>query len=586
MLDSFVKLFELLTERQRRDFFVLQVLLILTAFAELIGVASIMPFMAVAATPELISTNAYLNKMHVIVGEPRKDLFLIYIGLVFIGLVFLSNALLLLSQFLMSRYSHRLGAEFSVSIYKYYLNKNMLFHNAANSADLIQHIMRDTRRICTHMVAPALRLNGRIFSIILLSLLVIIVDVTVAAVTILCLSALYWFVFYVVRSRIYDNGKYVSSYNALRNKLLNESLEGIKDIKLYEAEGQMITQYKSSTRKVSKALAENMILGQSPYYLVETLVLVGTLIIALYFISMKGGLEAVLPILTLYCMAGFKLIPKVQQSYLAITQIRSAQHVFNSLFESLKEANRERTTVPIDSMPLVPQHGMALSNVSFTYPTGEEPVLRDAGLTINVGDIVAITGRSGTGKSTLLEIFMGLIMPDSGSLQVDGRIIDEGNIAGWRKSVGFVPQTVYLTDASIAENIAFGIAPEDIDMNRVRYAARLAAVAEHIESLPKGYETHIGERGVLLSGGQRQRLGIARALYRDISVLVLDEATSALDNHTQEEIFRKLISVSQRLTIVLVTHRKETLRFSSRIFELSHGRLVEYDTAPGIQEIL
>ena len=549
--------------------------MILTAFAELIGVASIMPFMAVAATPDLISTNSYLNAAYVFLGEPGVNIFLIYIGLVFIFLIFLSNGLLLVSQFLMNRYAHRLGGEFSANVYAYYLNKNILFHNRKNSADLTQHIMRDTLRISTHLVAPALRLNGRVFSIVLLSLLIIYVDVYVAFSTLFCLVLVYSFVFYALRSRIYTNGQHISGFNATRNKLLNESFEGLKDIKLYRAESQLIKQFTALTRKVSRALAENMILGQSPYYLVETVMLIGILLITLYFIVYKGGIETVLPVLTLYCMAGFKLVPKVQQSYLAITQIRSAQPVFHSLYGVLEQANRESTKHTEDVPVVRLDNSIALDDICYCYPGSSEPLLEHVSLEITVGEMIAITGRSGAGKSTLLEIIMGLIEPDSGLLRIDSMALDPGNIAGWQKAVGFVPQVVYLTDATIAENIAFGVLPESIDMKRVRSAARQAAIASYIEDLPEGYNTLVGERGALLSGGQRQRLGIARALYRDVSVLVLDEATSALDNQTQGQVFCSLRSREKTLTVIMVTHRAETLQFANRIYEVRGGELRE-----------
>jgi len=223
MFNTFKKLFGLLTRRQRRDFYVLQLLMLLTAGAELVGVASIMPFMAVAADPQLIVSNDYLHRVYVFFGEPSTDVFLTYIGGAFILLILLSNGLLLLSQYLMNNYAHRLGGEFSVSVYNYYLRQNTLFHNRKNSADLIQHIMRDTLRLSTHLVAPALRLNGRAFSILLLSALIIYVDVFVALSSLIVLLAVYWFVFYVLRARIYRNGKNVSDYNASRNRLLNES---------------------------------------------------------------------------------------------------------------------------------------------------------------------------------------------------------------------------------------------------------------------------------------------------------------------------------------------------------------------------
>lgn len=542
--------------------------MILTSFAELVGVASIMPFMAVAATPELVTTNEYISRVYTAVGQPGVDRFVIYLGMAFVLLIFLANGLLLLSQFFMNRYAHRLGGEFSVAVYGYYLDKNVLFHNKTNSADLIQQIMFDTQRLSTHLVAPALRLNGRVFSIVLLSLLIVIVDVRVAIATLVCLMAVYWFVFYALRSRIYTNGKFISSANARRNKLLIQSLEGIKDIKLYAAESQLVGQFKTSTNKVARASAENMILGQSPYYMVETVVLVGMLLITLYFLTVKGGVEAVLPVLTLYAMAGFKLVPKVQQSYLAVTQIRSAQAVFDKLYEIVRAASHRDIQSENTSPAMHPQRDIELKDISYRYPDSAAALFDDYALTVPAGQIIAITGRSGTGKSTLVEILMGLISPDSGSILVDGQKLNNKNMATWQKAVGFVPQTVYLSDASIAENIAFGILPENIDHDRVRYAAKRAAIATEIEEFADGYQTLVGERGAMLSGGQRQRVGIARALYRDVSVLVLDEATSALDTQTQALFFKTLEKAAEQLTVVMVTHRQETLKYADTVVSL------------------
>ena len=380
-----------------------------------------MPFMAVAATPELIESNPYLNFFYVLLGEPPTNTFLLYIGLVFIVLICGSNALLLVSQFLMNRYSHRLGGEFASSLYRYYLGRDVLFHGRSNSADLIQHIMRDTQRLGTHFIAPALRLNGRLFSVVLLSALIFYVDFVVALSTVVCLAGIYWFVFYALRSRIYENGKHISADNARRNKQLNESFEGIRDVKLYGAEPQLAKQFQKDTSRVARSLADNLILGQSPYYLVETLVLVGTLLISLYFMLLKGGIETVLPVLTLYVMAGFKLVPKVQQSYLAVTQMRSALPVFRSLKSVLEEAAAAEYDISSSQSAMHPERDISLTGVSYSYATSIRPVLRDVNLHIPVGSVVAITGSSGGGKSTLLEILMGLIKPDVGFLSIDGR---------------------------------------------------------------------------------------------------------------------------------------------------------------------
>jgi len=579
MLEIIRKLFTLLNARQKRDFLILQVLMILTALTELIGVASILPFMALAADPGLVTSNEYLNKVYILTGEPDPGVFLVWSGAVFIFLIFLANGLLLVSQFFVNRYSHRLGGEFSVSIYDYYLRRDVIFHSRENSATLTQHVMRDSLRLSTHLISPVLRLNARIFSIFLLSSLIIFVDVRVAVITLVCFVLVYWFVFNSLRTRIYRNGKNISAYDATRYKMLNESFEGIVDIKLYGAESQLVKQFAASTRKVARSLADNMIMGQSPYYLVETLVLVGTLLITLYFMSIKGTIASVLPVLTLYVMAGFKLAPKIQQSYLAITQIRSAQPIFHSLYAVLKKASESLVLAEPSVDAMYPRQAIELRDVSYAFPGEESPVLKNVSLHVDVGSVVAITGQSGSGKSTMLDILMGLISPDKGGIYIDGGDMHRSQLRSWQRAVGFVPQFTYLSDTSIAENIAFGLPAEEIDLERVKIAARQAEIAEFIEGLPQRYDTRIGERGTLLSGGQRQRLGIARALYREISVLVLDEATSSLDNETQQQIFSNLKANETNLTIIMVTHREETLHYADHLYELQDGVLSRVSSA-------
>jgi HlyD family secretion protein len=569
MIDTFLKLFSLLTRKQKRELYLMQLIILMSAVSELVSTISIMPFIALAANPDIIESNKYFAWVYHHMGAPGHDVFLIYLGLAFIALVTFSNGIMLADQFLMNRYSFRLGGEISSKLYGYYLAKDIVYHSVTNSATLIQRVMRDSTILSTALIAPALRLNARLFSILLLASLIVFVDPLVALVTILVLGAVYWFIFYVIRGAIYRNGKLVSELGQQRNRLLNESFGGIKDMKLYSFEPTYLSDYRSSTKVSNRALANNMILGESPYYIVETVVFAGMILLTMYLYSSEGGMHAALPLLTLYGMAGMKIVPKLQQSYLAITKIRSAQAAFNLVYADLVAASKRKPFEDAAVEPLRPQSAIELKNVTYRYNHGLTPVFDDISIKFKVGETTAVIGPSGVGKSTLLDILMGLIEPQQGGIVVDGASVSVEMLAAWRAAIGYVPQEVYLTDTNPAMNIAFGVRNEDIDMERVVKAAKIAKIHDFIETLPGKYQACIGERGAQFSGGQKQRIGLARAFYRNVSVLVLDEATSALDSATQSEILKNLRNVGVNLTVIMVTHRSEGITMADSVVDLA-----------------
>jgi ABC-type multidrug transport system fused ATPase/permease subunit len=568
MIDTFLKLFSLLTRKQKRELYLMQLIILMSAVSELVSTVSIMPFIALAANPDIIESNKYFAWVYHLMGTPGHDIFLMYLGLAFIALVTFSNGIMLADQFLMNRYSFRLGGEISSKLYGYYLAKDIVYHSVTNSATMIQRVMRDSTLLSTALIAPALRLNARVFSIFLLASLIVFVDPLVALVTIVVLGAVYWFIFYVIRGAIYRNGKLVSELGQQRNRLLNESFGGIKDMKLYSTEATYLSEYRSSTKASNRASANNMILGESPYYIVETVVFAGMVLLTMYLYASEGGMHAALPLLTLYGMAGMKIVPKLQQSYQAITKIRGAQAAFNLVYADLKAASKLAPFEDTAVEPLRPKSTIELKDISYGYKIDSKPVFADFSAKFIVGETTAIVGASGVGKSTLLDILMGLVEPQAGGIFIDGERVTDEMLAAWRAAIGYVPQEVYLTDTTPAANIAFGVDENDIDMDRVIEAARAAKIHDFIESLPDKYRSPIGERGAQFSGGQRQRIGLARAFYRRVSVLVLDEATSALDSETQADILENLKSVAGTETIIMVTHRSETVAFADRVIRV------------------
>ena len=552
------------------------------ALSELVGTISIMPFIALASNPEIIHTNAYFAQLYQLMGTPSHEKFLVKVGLIFIGLIVVANVTMTITQFLMNRYSFRVGGELSARLYKYYLAQNVLYHARTNASALVQRVMRDSLILSTFLIAPTLRLNARFFSIALLASMIVYIDPIVASTTVLVLGGVYWFFYRFVRRVIHKNGLLVSQLGQQRNQILNESFGGIRDVKLYAYEAGYLSQYQRYTKLSDRASADNLILGEVPYFFVETVVLAGMVLLTLYLYSAESGLSAALPMLTLYCLAGIKIVPKVQQSYLAVTRIRSAQPVFDRLRSDLT-ASLEASQFQGEGVRIMnPKHAIDIKDLSFSYGNGAAPLFSDFSESFESGKVTAVTGGSGAGKSTLLEIIMGLVQPQDGYIAIDGKPLHERDLPNWRASIGYVPQEVYLMDSSIAENIAFGEDREDIDMERVARVARYASLEQTIAALPDGYWAQIGERGGLLSGGQRQRIGIARALYRNVSILLLDEATSALDETTQTEILNKLAEYESDLTIIMITHRSETLAIADRVIYLDEsngasGDVVVYD---------
>ncbi len=569
MTNTFFRLFRLLTRKQRREFFILQMLMLLSSVADLVGTASIMPFVALAADPSVLQSNPYLATTYDAMGQPPQGEFLLMVGGVFIGLIILANGTMMVSQFLMNRYASRVGGEISTRLYGHFLSRDLVFHAETNSAFMIQAIMRDSLTLSTMLVAPALRINFWFFSIFLLAALIVYVDPFVAFSTVVVLVLFYWMVFYLVRRTIHKNGLLISRLGQRRNQVLNESFGGIRDVKLYSYEAGYLRRFQRDTRRSARALADNNILAESPYFLIEMIVLAGMVLITLYLYRQGDGLHAALPVLTLYGLAGLKIVPKVQQSYAALTKIRSAQPVFKRLYEHLA-AYSEKTHFLVDVPRIMtPQSAVTIDGVTYRYNSESSPVFDRLSALFPAGEITAITGKSGAGKTTLLEILMGLLSPEEGQIAVDGHPLSEQEMPNWRASIAYVPQEVYLTDSSLAQNIAFGEDRDDIDLERVSWAAKAACIDELAGGSEEGLWVLIGERGSLLSGGQRQRIGIARALYKNVPLLFLDEATSALDDATQAQVMQNLRELTPKITVIMNTHQRNTLAIADSVVELS-----------------
>ena len=582
------ELFELLTPDQRQRFLSLQIMMMLMAFMELLGIASIGPFMALVADMQLLETNSILNRIYIASGVNTHTDFLFLTGLIVLFMLGLASILSIITTWRLSLFAFSVGTEISDRLYRYYLQRDWLFHASGSSAQLTKQIATEALRVTNFIILPLIQMNARLVLAIFISVSIFIYNPLIAIVGVMLFVTGYAVIYRVIRKRITVYGEHVSTTSTDRFRLMNEGFGGIKDILLYNRRSDFVSQFERSGKIFARAQGVNTALSQAPRYLMELLAF-GAMIslVLVLLVTRDGDLSQVLPILAVYALAGFKLLPALQQIYHSVATIKGNTAAFDSIKKDLLASltmNQEEDLSVSSNVQcnqvfnIAKTKNIRLNNVSFTYPNKDISALNDININIPVNTTVGFVGESGSGKSTTIDILLGLISPTIGQLMLDNVVIDDKNRQFWQKNIGFVPQSIFLSEGSIAENIAFGLRKEDIDLDKVHNAVKLAHLESLVESLSEGVNTKVGERGVQISGGQRQRIGIARALYNQADVLVFDEATSALDGITEKVIMDAINELSGQKTIVLIAHRLKTVKNCDIIYLMEQGRVIEQGT--------
>ena len=577
MLKTLKQLFQLLTPSQRSRFYRLQILVMLMAFGELLGIASIGPFMALVADVQLLETNATLKQIYQATGLTNPQDFLFFAGLGVLAMLALASVVSIFTTWRLSIFSYSVGTEIADRLYKHYLNQGWLFHASGSSAQLTKKVATESQRVTQQVVNPAMQMNARLVLALSIATGIITYNPVIALIGLIMFVSGYLIIYRVFRRRLVRNGQHISHTNGQRFRLMNEGFGGIKDLILLNRQQSYIEQFNQTGKILASAQGKNQAFSQAPRYFMELIAFGAMIGLVLVLLKLHNGtLSEVLPVLAVYALAGFKLLPALQQIYSSITQIKGNLASFESikpdLIASQKAAyNQQRPRQPDTSFQI---GAIQLNNISFTYPNKKQPALNNVSITIPLNQTVGFVGESGSGKSTAIDIILALIEPQQGSLQIGEHIINASNKHLWQQHIGFVPQSIFLSEGSIAENIAFGIAKQDINLEQVKKAASLARLDELINSLEQGLDTKVGERGVQLSGGQRQRIGIARALYNNAEVLVFDEATSALDGITEKYIMDAIHDLSGQRTIIMIAHRLKTVQKCDQIFMLEKGKLI------------
>jgi ATP-binding cassette, subfamily B, bacterial PglK len=572
------RVWELLDGRQRRDCLWSLVVSGAAGCVTVAGVAGIAPFLATLADPSVVERNGLLAWLRGALGNPPIDDFLVWLGVGFVATLVAANAVNLLAMILIGRFSHRVGTAFHALLFDEYLRRGVAFHRRSNGDVLATQVVQDVTRTIGGVIQSGLLLATSALSVCLIAAAVIAIDPTVALGAALVLGSSYAIIYSVVRRRLLRDGSLTQGLWAERARLIAESFDSVKDVVIFRAREDLVAQVAAQSAAIASAHSRLAAIASTPRYVLECVTAAGLVAAALWTYRTTGPGQWVTQFAVLG-LAAYRLLPPLQQAFAAVARIRSDAPAFERIADDLLRARRRPMPVPRDAAAgdwaSRPRREIRLARVSYRHAPEREGGVSDVSLRIEAGTLVGLVGPNGSGKTTLADLLLGVLVPQAGRIEVDGVPLDERNADQWLSAVAHVPQNIVLLDATVAQNVAFGVAPADIDAQRVREALRAVQLETAIDALPQGVATPIGQNGVQLSGGQRQRLGIARALYRRASLLVLDEATSALDTSTETEVVSLLRALRDRCTIVLIAHRPSSLRGCDEIFELLGGRLVD-----------
>ena len=581
MFKIIIEFFSLLTPTQRKGFYLLQVLVIIMTFAEIVSIVSIVPFMTIVGDPSVLEKDNLLSILFLKSNIDDPYEFIFYLGFICLATLAIATLISMFITWRLTMFANKVGVEIGDRLYTYYLNQDWLFHTIGNSSNLTKKIANESTRLTSEILVPLMLMNSRIVLTFFIVFLMFLHDPFVLMIILLVFSLSYIILFKFIRQRLVINGKNISNMFLERFKLMSEGFGGIKEVLLLGRSNYFKERFNKAGNILSHSLGTNRAMEKTPRYFMEWLGFTIIIVLVLYLLkTSQGNLGIILPVLSAYALAGMKLLPALQQIYHSIAQVKGNISAYETIQEDLKNSNATETSQKVETNQQVwsKHNEINLKNITFNYPDKANPAIENISLTIKPNTTVGFVGTTGSGKSTLIDIILGLIKPKQGEIAIDGTPLTKKNLRMWQNKIGFVPQTIFLTEDTIAENITFGIPQDLIDYVQIKKVLKLAHLEEWVSQLEKGVYTKVGERGVQVSGGQKQRIGIARALYNEADVLVFDEATSALDGITEKNIMNAINKFTGQKTLIIIAHRMKTVEKCNQIFMMENGRVVDRGT--------
>ena len=558
---------------------------------QMAGVGVILPFVSLLSNPSSVHQHAVLQALYSGLGFNSINDFLILIGSVLLVVLVASNAVTAFTIWLMTHFAWGVQRRISARLLAGYLRQPYEAFLNQNSAETGKNILYESQQFANGVLLSVLRAIAFGVTVLMIIAFLLWMKPLLALVVTAIFGSAYLLIYLTIRRALLWIGHQRMQANTERFQAVDEAFGSVKEVKVLGREPYFLERYDRSAATFATAMAQSQVIGQIPRYAIEGLAFGIVMAAMLWLLANGDSMQSALPVASAFVVAGYRLLPALQQLYQGITQWRFNQSVVDTLHRDLAEHDAQASCtcgsasvteprdVPFEQSKLPFEHAIELENVDYYYPAAEQPALRNLSLSIQKNSFVALTGATGAGKTTLADLILGLLAPDAGQIRVDGTVLTDANRHAWQANIGYVPQEIFLTDSSIAGNIAYGLPKEAIDRPAVERAARIANIHDFItQKLPSGYNTFVGERGVRLSGGQRQRIGIARALYHDPKVIVLDEATSALDNATERRIVEELDAMRGGRTLIVIAHRLTTVQKCHKVFMLDEGRLAAEGT--------
>ncbi len=552
-------------------------MVILMAFLDMIGVASILPFILILTNPDLVETNFILKTMYQtanIFGVETNQQFIFALGVLSFVVLVISLSFKALTTYVQLLFVQMREYSISKRLVETYLHQPYSWFLDRHSADLGKSILSEVTLIIENGLRPLINVVAQGLVAIALIILLVLSDPELAFIVCLTLGAVYAITYKLIRGFLKRIGQERVKTNQMRFTAVSEAFSASKEVKLGGLEQNYVKRFAEPAHTFAKHNASSQVISQLPHFALEAIAFGGMLLLVLYLMLQNGKLTTALPFIALYAFAGYRLMPAIQGIYISIAQLRYIGPALDNMYEEFKDLkspnkNHDESFIKLDK-------SIELKNISYRYPNTTKNVLENISLKINAYSTIGLVGTTGSGKTTTVDVILGLLEPYKGTIEVDGKIVNKENFRSWQKIIGYVPQEIFLSDDTIIANIAFGLEHKKINQKAVEHAAKIANLHDFIiNELPDQYKTKVGERGVRLSGGQRQRIGIARALYHNPQLLVLDEGTSALDNLTEHEIMQTLNNLKNDITIILIAHRLNTIKKCDKIIILGEGELKE-----------
>jgi|CXWL01.1.fsa_nt_gi ABC-type multidrug transport system fused ATPase/permease subunit len=584
MITMLARILVLLSPREKYFLLIQFSLLVVSALLDAVGIASILPFMAVVSNPSIIHTNKWLHEAYQALEFTSPRTFLMFLGLLVLSLLIVGNGLKAFHTWISLTYDNRLYYNLSCRLLASYMARPYEFFLKMNTAEMAKNVLSEAGAFIAGTVSPTMQIVSNLLLCTVVLTFVVTLDPMMALSITVILGGAYGGIYLLVRQRLGDMGKEQSRANFMKFRAAGEALSSIKDLKVLGRERVFLDKFTVHAALHARHNSTIGTISSIPKFALETIAFGGILGAVLYSMSAEEDIGKVVPVLSVYAFSGYRLMPAIQQLFANLSLIQVNLPALDMLHRDLGGSPQQsdpRLILPDNhaEAPLPFSKEINLRDITFRYTNTAEHTIAGVTLSITSNTSIGLVGPTGSGKTTIIDIILGLLDPISGSRVVDGVAITKENLANWQRNIGYVPQHIYLSDDSITNNIAFGVPEAEIDRNAVRRAATVANLIDFVErDLPDGFETRIGERGVRLSGGQRQRIGIARALYNNPPVLVMDEATSALDGITEQAVMEAIRALAGKKTIILIAHRLTTLKDCDAIYVMKSGRIAENGT--------